>query len=292
MNQLSLNPKYSSLFSSIPDFEKQLSHLLWKQAQNYTQMQSSSLPVDIIKELFLSVDYVLHHSSALPQYHELEEYYLSGLTSIEQKIRYTKQLWEFLCLHPLPAENRSYTDTLKSIGLFWQRYQYHFFAHQIPCEIDYQPCHPVSENLLGIDYLKSYLETLCVEQEFISRFDAKLCTSVLEHSCSDYKELLINLYQPIATNAIGLSLIGEDFYLLNVSPQHLSKIEEQFLTRNHTESLLILKKAAQKIAHTLHLGSDFSVNYLEQTACDLYPRIKVSLPHKNLKNIFLEINQI
>lgn len=107
-------------------------------------------------------------------------------------------------------ENRSLTDTLAGIGAFWRRYDRRFFAHEVPGDIDYQLCLPAPERLLGVDYLISWLSRLLAESRFLNCFDRRAVVRVLEGSCPDYRGLHINLFEPVAVNALGRTLLGLD----------------------------------------------------------------------------------
>jgi hypothetical protein len=70
----------------------------------------------------------------------------------------------------------------------------HFAAHEVPCDIDYQPSKPVNPQLLGLDYIEAWLAQLLAETRWIAQFDAASCVNVLERACPDYKGLHVNLY--------------------------------------------------------------------------------------------------
>ena len=85
-------------------------------------------------------------------------------------------------------------DTLASLGELRRRYDTHFAAHEVPCDIDYQPSKPVNPQLLGLDYIEAWLAQLLAETRWIAQFDAASCVNVLERACPDYKGLHVNLY--------------------------------------------------------------------------------------------------
>ena len=70
----------------------------------------------------------------------------------------------------------------------------HFAAHEVPCDIDYQPSKPVNPQLLGLDYIEAWLAQLLAETRWIAQFDAASCVNVLERACPDYTGLHVNLY--------------------------------------------------------------------------------------------------
>ena len=76
-------------------------------------------------------------------------------------------------------ENRSLSDTLNSLKSFSKRWDFHFFAQEIPCDIDYPLSQPVSEALRGVDYVNEWLRQLCLEQAFLDCFDPVLIRAVL-----------------------------------------------------------------------------------------------------------------
>lgn len=50
-----------------------------------------------------------------------------------------------------------------------------------------------------------YLRHILLENELLGKFDVSPVLSLLKAACRDYRELLINLYEPVAANAIGLT---------------------------------------------------------------------------------------
>jgi len=201
-----------------------------RQVRSYTMGDSSSVRIETAQELFTSVCYVLEINLGNPSTlksildWDLDCRFAEGIKAIEQKIQTTQRLWQAACLSAQRIENISLRTTLKSIGSFPKRYFYRDFAHEISCDIDYQLCHPVSEALLGVDYIIEYLRRILIEQDFLRRFDPALCIRLLDAYCPDYKGLLINLYEPIATNAIGLALIDSDTLKLDISSQEQERI--------------------------------------------------------------------
>ena len=109
--------------------EAQLLSLLAWQARLFTAGDSTSLPEETARSLLESVEY-------------------------------GKRLWLAACERLPPVENRSMQDTLRGIGTFFRRYDVRFFAHEIPCDIDYQLAIPVEPEQKGVDYVNRYLERL------------------------------------------------------------------------------------------------------------------------------------
>ena len=132
--------------------------LLARQAGLYTGCGSSSLPEDTARELLCSLCYTLKvwfqaggaASQPLADA-DLEAGLRQGQAILEQKCRQARRLW-MAVRHSAPdLKNRALADTLDSIGAFFQRYDLRFFAHCIPCDIDYPLCRAVPDTLPGVD---------------------------------------------------------------------------------------------------------------------------------------------
>lgn len=244
----------------------------------YTGIDHSSLPKDLAQELFESTAFTLEQGAGAPG-NSLNAQFAAGLAVTKRKLEYGRKLWQAVRDGLPKIENLSLRETVKSIGFFWRRYDCRFFAHQIPCDIDYQLCRPVPETLQGVDYVNRYLSQLYVENEFLGHFDPQGAIAVLRAYCGDYRGLLINLYEPVATNALGLALIGGDVSALDISPRQREEIGE-VLRREGAERL---GGAAEKLCTLLNIQSKAGREYLSGLATDLIPRIRQT----DLEGIFL-----
>ena len=241
----------------------------------YTGGDSSSVPRALALELFASVRFTLEQGRG----ESLEERFADGEAVIRDKLARGKQLWKGACGSLPQVENLSLRDTLRSIGGFWVRYDYRFFAHQVPCDIDYQLGRPVPEDLQGIDYVNHYLEQLCMENRILNCFAPQYARALLGAYCRDYRGLLINLCESVAVNALGLTLVGGDVAKLNVTDGERALLAERF----SREGPACLGAAAGRLCALLGLDSSAVRTYLEALADDLSPRIRQT----SLEGIFL-----
>ncbi len=271
--------------------QTELVKLLAKKTERYTGGESSSVPMETAQKLLYSVCFTLgvdFSGSSLDldrlDGKNLTREYAQGLSRIEEKIQWGKDLWETARLTAPAIENISLRDTLESIGGFWKRYDYTYFAHEIPCDIDYQLCHPVPETQFGIDYINQYLSRLIIENDFIRRFPLAQELGLLEQYCPDYRGLLINLYEPIATNALGLTLLAEDVYQLDVSPWQARKLWSMFSSLSQKD---LLRKGAETLCSQLQLAPGASWDYLKDLGANLAPRIDALLETGTLEGVFL-----
>lgn len=161
---------------------------------------SSSVSAFEAHELAMSVAFALGIADATPEeaaivldvddpvalWHE-------GVRALQRRTDAALALWRDVVATMPPIRNVALRDTLASLGELRRRYDVHFAAHEVPCDIDYQLSEPVDPGLLGIDYVEAYLARLLVEARWIARFDVESCVAVLERACPDYRGMHVNL---------------------------------------------------------------------------------------------------
>ncbi|MGE4485925.1 MAG: DUF6179 domain-containing protein [Oscillospiraceae bacterium] len=260
----------------------------------YTLGDSSSVRTETAQEILSSIWFLIRlylKESAKPAKYlvaaDVEEVLAQAIVIAEQKIGKGKELYKAACLSMPDVGNISLFDTLKGIGSFFKRYDCRFCAHQIPCDIDYQLCLPVPETLCGIEYITEYLRRLLIENNFIRHFKKEDVIGLLKVYCPDYKGLLINLYEPVLTNAAGLILIHKEASRLNITESEKSKILALLVCLTGKEVHALLSRAAEKLSDELEISSYDEREYMQQTALGLYPRIKAALTVKNIDGIFM-----
>jgi len=271
--------------------------LLSSQAARYTTGDSSSVREETARELLSSIRFTLDlglrdrglPASALVSA-DLDGLFSQGIGLIEKKLEAFDRLYEAACLGALELENLSYRDTLKSLGFFRRRYDYRLFAHAVPCDIDYQLCLPVPETLSGVEYVNEYLRRVVLENDFLRRFPKKPVIGLLESYCPDWQGLLINLYEPVAANALGLALLGRDVRALDISDEVRDKIAGTLAPLSEDTLRGALGDAAAKACAMLNLRDTGARDYLARTADALCPRLDTALSSGGLDGIFLSFS--
>lgn len=267
---------------------------LGKRVSRYTMGDSSSVPSEIAQELLSSICFTLSIDlNGSPESlkwildADLDQKLNDEIEILGKKTKFGKRLWQRACLSLSSIQNISLHDTLKSIGGFFNRYDYYYFAHSIPCDIDYQLCHPVPDRLLGIDYISEYLRRIIIENELLNCFSLVESVPLLDAYCPDYEGLLINLYEPLGINAIGLSLIGGDILSLNISDFDRKAISELLSPLSDLQSIEMLKSAASHACDTLGIKNPLARRYLRKLAETVSSRINAALGSGSLEGVFL-----
>ncbi|MGL5352033.1 MAG: DUF6179 domain-containing protein, partial [Clostridium sp.] len=183
--------------------------------------------------------------------------------------------------------NISYEDTVVGIQNGLENYDYRFWAHEVPASIDYQLSNPLNETLQGIDFINEYLKRLLFENKFCNNFEKEKVIGILQSYCRDYKELLINIFEPVLTNVIGLEFIGADLLELEIKSYEREKLLYTFKKMNLEEIEEDIIKVSNSVCNKFKIVSDYEINYVKMTALNLLARIKEAIKNNNLDNIFL-----
>lgn len=251
--------------------------LLSAQCKSFTGGQSSSLSVETVEALLSSICFSLScFASKYGQNALLEiplEKALEGARDIlKKRIQLCKTLYLTLLRLPFQPDNVSYRDTVNGMENFFKKYDYYFFADQIPCDIDYQLCLPVSENLWGVEYLMEYIKRLICEGRFCGAFQRYEITALLANFGSRNDELLINVFTPVLSNALGRVLLGNDISTLEVTPDGIGKLFSMFAGLKYEEALPIVDKASKLLCSRVGF-SGYNAEYVTESARTLIPRI-------------------
>ena len=251
--------------------------LLSAQCKSFTGGQSSSLSVETVEALLSSICFSLscfankYGQNALLKIPP--EKALEGARDIlKKRIQLCKTLYLTLLRLPFQPDNVSYRDTVNGMENFFKKYDYYFFADQIPCDIDYQLCLPVSENLWGVEFLTEYIKRLICEGRFCGAFQRYEITALLANFGSRNDELLINVFTPVLSNALGRVLLGHDISTLEVTPDGIEKLFSMFAGLKYEEALPIVDKASKLLCSRVGF-SGYNAEYVTESARTLIPRI-------------------
>ena len=176
--------------------------LLARQAALYTNLQSSSVPVETAAELMESMLFCVRtawEAGFRPDSDRpLADWLLAGQRILAQRHHAGLRLQKAALSACLPLDNAVYREVLAETRRFFTWYDIRFLAHQIPCMIDYPPCLPVDDGLRGVDYINEFLRRRLWEDEFCGHFPLPRLEAVLARrpELAVLGELLASLPQP------------------------------------------------------------------------------------------------
>ncbi len=257
--------------------------LLSKQVRLRTQGDHSSLREEDAAELLDSLLFTLRYAlylRGLPLHTlmtaDFNELLVQGQAALQARVDDARALYEEALADVKLYGSRSLSDTLKGIGQFFRAYDLRLYAHRIPADIDYQLCLPVGEGFRGVLYIHAYLSRLLIENRLVTRFAPERVSALLGRVSPDFRELLINLCESVAANAVGLALLGCDLRPLQITPAQAAEIHTQLSTLPPAAARARLREAAGSVCDMLKMTDDQSRDYLCKIAETFYPRLILS----------------
>lgn len=212
--------------------------------------------------------------------------YEAGVLEAERQKRHGRMLLKQAESIRPPVENIGFRDTLNALPAFFRAYNTAFFAQEIPCDIDYPLCHPVSEALQGAAYVCEYLRRLNVETAFLRRFPASLLSLIYERIYIGDGGLLVNLYAPVAEAALGRALAGKTARNLLTDASDRALIRLKMNNTSEPAAKRILQQAANRVGVDLGMTGALEREYLVQTAEALLPRLLALEAEPGYRGIF------
>ncbi|MEG1658281.1 MAG: DUF6179 domain-containing protein [Oscillibacter sp.] len=253
--------------------------LLTRQAALYTL--DTSLPESVARELLASVKFSLEwYLEATGQSvrtlltGDLEGILRQAEALLTRQVVIAKQRYA-LAKATAPVEgSQAMENALRDIDLFFHGYDTRYFAHQAPCNLDYPLCQPMAAEGLGVLYVREYLERLILENAFLSRFDWERVGRVLGATLPFDRQAVVNLYEPVAAAALGLTVIDGDLYGLDMTAAGQDRLTRQWAPLPPTARREALHRAAETLARRMEL-TQAAAAYL--AAVDLWPRVEAVL---------------
>ena len=256
--------------------------LLARQTELYTMGESTSVPAETARALLasitLSLKLHLEAEGSTPDILLQEDpgvLLRAGEAAVRRQVERARLQYARARRCLFQEENRSLAETLASIGGFFRAYDPRYFAAELPCDIDYQLCRSVPEENRGVLYLRAYLDCLLTEDAFLRRFSPAAVRRVLA-VYPEHRELLINLYEPVADAALGLTLTEGDLFTLDMTAEGKARLTAMLSPLPQRERRRLLVQAGEKLARRLELGPAAAA-YLGDTAAALLPRIEAVL---------------
>ncbi|MEA4870628.1 MAG: DUF6179 domain-containing protein [Christensenella sp.] len=261
--------------------------LLRERIARYTMGDSTSVSVGTARRLLEGLLYCADLCRRMPPNDLATDAPLSARVKAGSEIakRLEKRakllLYEATRLQP-PIRNRSFQDTLHALPSFFRGYDADFFAQEIPCSFDYPLCHPVSDALLGVEYMLDYLRRWLVESRFLRAFSEDSLRTLYERYYIDSMDLLVNLFLPVAEMATLCALAGAPIGRLALAPAEYASVGQLLLQMDEQAAQRYILAASDRAVAQLGLDGEPVLEEMRQTARDLLFRLRAGFDSSRL----------
>ena len=260
---------------------EELFALLRERIARYTMGDHTSVPLDTAHRLLEGILYCVDLSRRIPARElppdaSLEDRLKAGSAAAKKLAQRAKLLlYEAQHKQP-PVTNRTFQETLSALPSFFRAYDADFFAQEIPCSFDYPLCYPVSDLLLGAEYMLDYLRRWVAEALFLRAFPAEALSALYQRYYIDYEELLVNLFLPVTEMATLCALMQSPVRKLTLSNQELAAVNRLLLDSDPSAAQLRIRQAADDMLKQLGFQNALLTDVTRQTAEDLLLRLRAA----------------
>lgn len=255
--------------------------LLGDRIARYTMGDSTSVPIDTAQRLLEGIVFCvsLHRASegsSVAKDAPLSERYWAGVAEAKRRAKRAGLLLSQAQRGQPPVVNIGFRDTLCALPAFFRWYDAEFFAQEIPCSIDYPLCHPVSDALLGVEFVQDYLSRWLVESRFLRAFSKEALVRLYEQYYGDYNDLLVNLYLPVAEMAVLCTLAGRSIRPLALESGELRAVSDKLTKTDDATANALFSAATDRVLEEAGVRGAMDRAYLSETAQDLLVRLRAA----------------
>lgn len=270
--------------------------LLAKQTERYNNGDSSSIRVEAAQSLLASIMFTVgvwlktypnpDEAVAAVQKDGICALYQNGRERIDRLIKSTKMLHSSIIGNLVQTENVFYRSTIvDGIKVFFKLYYPEFAAQEIHITADY-PVHHLMERLVGIEFIQKYLECIYYENLFCAQFSAENVHHLLCGYDEHYEQLLVNIYEPVLSAAIGCILSGRDVHRLEMAPSSIKFLSDLFRGKTRTEIEEILSEAVDQLSALMELTGPLK-RYLSGSLPQIAAAIENAVLLQTLDRVFI-----
>lgn len=275
--------------------------LLRVKLKYYTKDESSSVMVEVAESILQCIDYTI--GIYLKNFHDLqliiEELKHTSLSDmlkmghdlIKNKILKCKKLFKVIKVNKLKVDNYSYNDTIDyGISVFFKEYNDFFAAHETPGSIDYQ-LYIDNMDYIGIEYIYNYLYNLSLENEFCNKFYISEINKLLKGYDKKSELLLINIFELILINSLGLIICKKDLNSLNINSLDREIIKNKLEKLSLEELQKELLKDAKICIKILDIKNIELITYIKKSILKITPLINERIKLNKLETIFISFEE-
>ena len=269
--------------------------LLAKKTESYNDGFSSSIRVEKAQSLMVSILYTIglqlktypnpdDATSALKN-ESVAEFYWRGRERIDGMLASTKTVYAKLIHELAGIKNVFYRSTIKGgISGFFKVYYPDFAAQEIHITADYPTFTPMPK-LVGIEFIRAYVNKLYFENLFCGFFAPDDIHHLMCGYREDYQELLINLFEPVLTAAIGCVLVKTDPRRLDLTQAGVGSLCRRFAEIQKHEIVGYTRKAAQELTRLFGLSHGLE-QYIQSCLPLIAEKIEAAAREQQLNRVF------
>jgi len=216
---------------------------------------------------------------------QIAELYQKGRKRIGTMVAVTNAVHSKILQQLVDTKNVFYDATIvDGIKGFFKLYYPDFGAHEIHIAADY-PIYNAIPKLAGIEFIHAYLNAIYYENRFCLNFSPDDIHHLLCGYEENYQDLLMNIYEPVLTAAIGCVLAGTDAHTLDISENGAVYLNRFFVGKSKNEILATIQNAAHELKHIFNFPHELEL-YIQRSLSDIADKIEIAVREQSLDHVF------
>ncbi|MCJ8171178.1 hypothetical protein FDA95_03370 [Clostridium botulinum] len=279
----------------------EIMELLRVKLKYYTKDESSSVMIEVAESILQCIDYTIgiylknfENIELIAEelkYTSLSHMLKIGQDLIKNKKLECKKLFKEIRANKLKVDNYSYNDTVDDgLSPFFKEYDDFFASHETPCSIDYQ-LYIDTMNFIGIEYMYNYLYNLSLENEFCNKFDISEINKLLKGYDKKCELLLINIFELVLINSLGLIICNKDLSSLNINNLDREIIKNRLEKLSVEELKAELIKDAEICLEILEIKNTELMTYIKKGILNIALLINERIKLSKLEKVFISFNE-
>lgn len=282
----------------IANLQMQILQLLDERVYKYNGVDSSSIRKEILEEISESNNYTIgiylktykNPDDALKEIKEkgVKKAYQEGRKKIDRMLNIIRLMYIKVKQNKLNIENDTYNDTIiGGIQGFLKIYDPDFKAQDMKITADYPLYNSVIGKLEGIEFIKEYVNSLYLENQFCKKFSEEKIKYLLYGYSHDYKELIINIFEIVLLEVIACKLVQRDIQDLSISTSELNEIYLMLKNKDKSEVENIINQVYKEICNELILDNEELQKYIKKNLSSVVEIITNAAKQDTLDKIFI-----
>ena len=215
----------------------------------------------------------------------INELYKKGRGHIDTMLASAKTIHARLMRRLIDTPNVFYSSTIDGgIKGFFKLYYPDFAAHEIHITADYPTFNPMPK-LAGIEFIRSYLNSLYYENLFCSYFMSDDINHLLCGHAENYAEQLINIYEPVLLAALGCTIAGIDLKHLDITEYGAAYLCRQLADMSQNEIAATIQKAVSRLVSMMDCPQGL-VQYIQGSLPCIILEIQKAVSEQTLNQVF------
>lgn len=284
--------------NEIINLQMNLIYLLDERIYKYNGIDSSSVRKEIVEEINKSNYYTIgvylktfsNPDDALEKLKEIgvKEFYIKGRKQIDRILKIIKLIYAKVKQNKLKTRNQTYNDTvIGGIKGFFKIYDPDFKAYDMKITADYPLYNNLTGKLDGVEFIKEYVYSIYLENEFCNIFENETIERLLYAYCEDYKNLIINIFEITLFEVIACKLAKRNVYDLEISAFELNEIYKLLKSKHKVDIEQIIRNVYKKICEELIADKKELQKYIEKNLNYIIQVITNNVKQNTLDKIFI-----